>query len=131
MRIGELARRSDVSVDTVRYYERAQLLPAPQRSASGYRHYCERDVARLAFVRSAKVLGFSLAQIRDLQAVVDHRGDMAAVKDAAQTTLDEVESKLTELLHVRETLRALVDSCPGQGQLDRCPILGALDEVSP
>lgn len=131
MKIGELARRSDVSIDTVRYYERAQLLPAPRRSASGYRHYSESDVVRLAFVRSAKVLGFSLAQIRDLQTVVDHRGDMAAVKDAAQTTLEEVERKLAELLQVRETLRALVDSCPGEGQLDSCPILGALDEVSP
>ena len=131
MKIGELARRRAVGVDTVRYYEREGLLPPPQRTASGYRQYQDADVARLRFVRAAKQLGFSLTRIRDLQALVDHEDDMAAVESAASSALDDVEHKLAELLRIRDDLRVLVASCPGQGALDACPILNALDEASP
>jgi DNA-binding transcriptional MerR regulator len=66
MKIGELARRCDVNIDTIRYYERQGLLPLPDRQASGYRHYQIPDIARLQFVRRAKTLGFSLEEIREL-----------------------------------------------------------------
>lgn len=68
MKIGELAHRAEVGIDTVRYYERQGLLPAPERLASGYRRYDQSDVARLRFVRRAKALGFTLIEIRELLA---------------------------------------------------------------
>ena len=129
MKIGELARRAEVNIETVRYYERQSLLPAPQRMASGYRHYDSGDVARLRFVRRAKALGFTLIEIRDLLKLSDHRDDdMAELKAVAGEKLADVESKLNELTRIRDGLKTLVDACPGHGALAQCPILHALVE---
>ena len=84
MKIGTLARQADVAIDTVRYYERQGLLPAPERTQSGYRSYAADDVARLRFIRRAKTLGFTLAEIRELLALSARRDqDMAGMKAAA------------------------------------------------
>lgn len=129
MKIGELAHRTGVGIDTVRYYERQGLLPAPSRQPSGYRHYAHSDVARLRFIRRAKALGFTLVEIRELLALSDHRDDdMAGLKSTAAEKLAEIEAKLAELTRIRDGLRSLVASCPGHGALDRCPILNALAE---
>src|SRR2546428_8659491 len=66
MRIGELAARAGVSVQTVRFYEREKLLPTPERTESGYRVYGDEDLRRLRFIRQAKALGFSLVEIREI-----------------------------------------------------------------
>jgi Zn(II)-responsive transcriptional regulator len=127
MKIGQLAQRAGVGIDTVRYYEREGLLPRAQRLASGYRTYAEQDVKRLRFVRRAKALGFTLPEIRELLDLSAHRDDdMAAMKAAAIGKIADVEAKLAELERVRSGLRALVASCPGHGALGQCPILEAL-----
>lgn len=132
MKIGELARRAEVGIDTLRYYEREGLLPPPRRLASGYRSYDKDDVARLHFIRRAKALGFTLAEIRDLLALSGRReDDMAGMKAAAADKLVDVETKLAELERIREGLQALLASCPGHGALAQCPILHALDEDTP
>lgn len=129
MKIGELARRAAVGIDTVRYYERQGLLPAPQRLASGYRRYDETDVARLRFVRRAKALGFTLVEIRELLALSGRgEADMGGLKAAATEKLADVEAKLAELTRIRDGLRTLVAACPGHGALEQCPILNALAE---
>lgn len=129
MKIGELAHRADVGIDTVRYYERQGLLPPPQRLASGYRRYEPTAVARLRFVRRAKALGFTLAEIRELLALSGRReDDMGGLKAAAAGKLADVEVKLSELTRIRDGLRTLVASCPGHGALEECPILNALAE---
>ena len=129
MQIGQLAKRADVPIDTVRYYERHGILPQAERQASGYRRYGEDDVARLRFVRRAKALGFTLVEIRDLLALSGRRADdMAGLKAAAIEKLADVEHKLEELTRIRDGLQALVASCPGHGPLDHCPILAALAE---
>ena len=128
MQIGQLAQRAGVAIDTVRYYERNGILPQPERQASGYRHYGEDDVARLSFVRRAKALGFTLAEIRELLALSGRRADMAGLKTAATGKLADVEHKIEDLTRIRDGLQALVASCPGHGPLDRCPILAALAE---
>ena len=66
MRIGELARLAGVNIQTVRFYERAGLLPAPPRSTSGYRLYAEKDLHRMLFIQQAKELGFSLKDVREI-----------------------------------------------------------------
>ncbi len=127
MKIGTLARRADVAIDTVRYYERQGLLPAPVRLASGYRDYDDGDVARLRFIRRAKALGFTLAEIGELLALSARRDrDMAGMKSAAQQKLADVDAKLAELQRIRQGLTDLVASCPGHGALEHCPILDAL-----
>ncbi len=66
MQIGELARRAGVNIQTVRFYERKRLLPAPERKPSGYRMYSVEDLHRLLFIRQAKALGFSLDEVREI-----------------------------------------------------------------
>lgn len=128
MKIGEFAQRVGVGIDTVRYYERQGLLPMPTRQLSGYRRFETKDVARLQFVRRAKSLGFTLAEIRELLALLGSRGsDMAGVKAATTQKLADVEAKLAELAHIRDLLQVLLDSCPGRGAVECCPIVNALE----
>lgn len=129
MQIGQLAQGTGVAIDTVRYYERNGILPPPQRQPSGYRRYDDDDIARLRFVRRAKALGFTLAEIRDLLTLSARPADdMAGLKAAAGAKLADVERKLAELARVRDGLRTLIDACPGHGALERCPILASLAE---
>jgi DNA-binding transcriptional MerR regulator len=129
IKIGELAQRSRVGVDTVRFHERQGLLPKAQRLESGYRVYAAGDVQRLGFVRRARALGFTLPEIRDRLSLSDHRhDDMAAMKEVAVGKLADVEARLAELERIRAGLSTLVASCPGHGALADCPILNALTE---
>ena len=127
MRIGQLAARAGVSIDTVRYYERAGLVPPPSRTAAGYRIYPLDTVGRLRFIRRAKDLGFSLEEIRDLLILSDRRDSgVAAVRRIASHRLADVEARLDELTALRDGLKHLVDACPGHGDPDACPILNSL-----
>ena len=131
MKIGELARRAQVPIDTVRYYEREGLIPLPVRRASGYRDYLDSDVDRLRFMRRAKALGFTLQEIRELLGLTAmSSGDMAALHARAQAKLRDVEDRIQSLTRIRDALQGLVTACPGHGSLDRCPILAALSEDS-
>lgn len=125
--IGEVARQSQTSIDTIRYYERAGLLAPPARRASGYRNYDEGVIDRLRFIRRAKALGFTLAEIAELLALsAQADGDMEPMKSAAQAKLALVEDRIRELQRIRSGLQALVEACPGHGALSRCPIASAL-----
>jgi len=129
--IGQLAQRTGVGVDTVRYYERSGLLAPAGRLASGYRRYGEFELRRMRFIRRAKSLGFTLGEIAALLALSDGR-DVRAVKRAAQARLEDVERKLADLDRVRAGLRKLIVACPGHGRAADCPILRALgQEESP
>ena len=129
--IGQLAKRTGVGVDTVRYYERSGLLAPAGRLASGYRRYGDVELRRMRFIRRAKSLGFTLEEIAALLALSDGR-DVRAVKRAAQSRLEDVERKLADLERVRAGLRTLIAACPGHGRAADCPILRALgQEESP
>ncbi|MGH9508389.1 MAG: heavy metal-responsive transcriptional regulator [Terriglobales bacterium] len=109
MQIGELAKRGEVSVQTVRFYERSRLLPEPQRRVSGYRNYAEEDVRRLLFIRQAKALGFSLEEIRTILQMRE-RGLCPCVDviSLAERHLRETERQLRGLERFRSELaRAL------------------------
>ena len=129
MNIGQLARQAGVPIDTVRYYERQQLLPTARRSAGGYRVFDSTDLTRLQFIRRAKALGFRLEEIGELLALSDQRGqDMAQVRDSAVHKLADIEQRIAELQRMHLALTQLVDACPGHGDLQQCPILTALTE---
>lgn len=127
MKIGEVARRVGIPIDTVRYYERNGLLPPPARRASGYRDYHDADIARLHFVLRAKRLGFSLVEIRQLLDLSDARGgDMGSIKGLAAAKLGDIEQRIGQLGRVRDALKTLVEACPGHGDVSQCPIRSAL-----
>ncbi len=129
MKIGALAHRVDVGIDTIRYYEREGVIPPPMRRESGYREYGEGDVSRLRFVRRAKQLGFTLPEIRELlDLTASAADDMSGLNARAQAKLDDVNGRVTELLRVRDALQQLVTACPGHGALEHCPIMAALSE---
>src|SRR5438477_12066347 len=119
--IGKLAVAAEVGIDTVRFYERAGLLNKPQRTPAGYRLYAESDLARLRFIRRAKMLGFSLEEIAELLHLNDGGGRRSAVRAVAEQRLEEIEQKLSELGRMRDTLRQLVQRCHGDGSIAGCP----------
>src|SRR4051812_38999917 len=104
--IGELAKRTGVPIDTVRYYERNGLLAPMTRLASGYRRYGPAEYKRLRFIRRAKALGFSLEDIRGLLSLSEQR-NVAKVKHAAQTKLDDISQRIAELERIRTGLQTL------------------------
>ena len=125
--ISRLAKSSGVGIDTVRYYERNGLLPEPPRRASGYRASREEDVQRLRFIRRAKLLGFSLDEIRGLLDLsAQNEQGVPGVHATAAARLTELDTRIAELQRVRDGLRQLVDACPGHGKPHECPILKAL-----
>lgn len=104
--IGELAREAGVKPDTVRYYERARLLPPPKRTSNGYRTFDEAALRQLRFIRKAQALGFSLEEVRRVLNL--RRGGKetcATVISIAEATLAETESKLRDLEAFRDSLR--------------------------
>jgi len=126
LRIGALAKRSGLGVETIRFYEKKGLLEPSRRTQSGYREYSEADVWRLAFVRRAKDLGFPLAEIRDLLALSEAKGKRRDVKRVAEHRLDQVEDKIADLERMRDALRDLVGRCSGRGSTLGCPIIQTL-----
>ena len=125
--IGQLAKRAGVAIDTVRYYERNQLLVPAGRLASGYRRYGETELKRLRFIRRAKALGFSLEEIRALLSLSDER-NVTKIKRSAEAKLNDIDRRIAELERIGDGLRKLVAACPGHGRAEACPILNALSQ---
>lgn len=126
MTIGELARTAQTKTETIRYYERIGLLPAPARTAGNYRAYAPIHAARLAFIRRARDLGFSIEQVRALLALADQSGQSCvAVDRIARAHLDEVTRKLAQLAALRRELEAMIGQCR-RGTIAECRIIEAL-----
>ncbi|GGE19891.1 MerR family transcriptional regulator [Polymorphobacter glacialis] len=124
--IGDLGRTTGTKVETIRYYERIGLLPAPPRTDGNYRSYGAAELARLSFIRRGRDLGFSLDQVRALLALSDDRQDDCADIDAiARRHLEEVERKLADLTALRRELKGVISSCKG-GAISDCRIIEAL-----
>jgi len=123
MTIGDAARASGVSAKMIRYYESITLIPAPRRSAAGYRYYTERDVHRLRFIRRSRDLGFSVEQMGELLALWENRERASAdVKALALGHVQALEAKIADLQAMVQTLRHLAEHCHGDERPD-CPIL--------
>jgi Cu(I)-responsive transcriptional regulator len=125
--IGDLARATGTKVETIRYYERIGLLPAPARTETGnYRSYSADQLGRLSFVRRSRDLGFTLDQIRALLDLADQRGrDCSAVDAIARGHLAEVERKIADLTAMRRELSDLIGQCK-RGTIADCRIIEAL-----
>ena len=124
--IGDLGRRTETKVQTIRYYESIGILPEPRRTGSGYRIYDEGHVRRLAFVRRARELGFPLEAIRDLLGIADDLGRPCVEVDRiARGHLADVERKLARLRALRSELKSIIQQCHG-GAVADCRIIDAL-----
>jgi Cu(I)-responsive transcriptional regulator len=123
MRIGEAAKRSGVNAKMIRHYEAIGLLPAGLRRANDYRDYGEAEVHELRFIRRARDLGFSLAEIDDLLNLWRDKDRRSAdARALAKRHLADVELRIEALRSIASTLRSLVRACQGDGRPD-CPIL--------
>jgi DNA-binding transcriptional MerR regulator len=127
--IGELAARTGVTAETIRYYEREGVIPPAERRGSGqYRRYAAADAERLRFVRRARDLGFSLDEVRELLdlAAGQRGGPCAEVNRMARAHLAQVDVKLAQLAALRTELGRLVASCDRGGAVANCSLLSAL-----
>lgn len=127
MPIGELSRLSGVNIETIRYYERIKMLPAPQRSASGRRVYGVTELRMLAFVRRSRELGFSLNEIRALLRLgAPGKASCSEVKVIATHHLEDIRAKLADLKKLERLLAKTVARCSGK-KAPNCPVLDILD----
>jgi Hg(II)-responsive transcriptional regulator len=129
--ISQLAAAANVHVETIRYYERRGLLPAPPRRPSGYREYGPGSVAHVRFIKSAQELGFSLVEIENLLALrVNADTSCVAVRKQAETKLEEINQKIQALQRLQQALNQLLAACERGGPRGDCPILEALENYS-
>ena len=126
MNIGRAAERSGVSARMIRHYEGLGLLPKAHRSDAGYRRYGDNDVHALRFIRHARDLGFSVAEIAELLALWhDQHRASADVKRIAQHHVQDLDRRIDDLVAMKRTLERLVHSCHGD-ERSPCPILDEL-----
>jgi MerR family mercuric resistance operon transcriptional regulator len=130
--IGELSRQTGCNVETIRYYERVGLLPRPPRSEARYRLYDTADVRRLAFVRRARELGFTLDEVRALLALsVSDGGDTCAeVRQLAAGHLADVRTRIADLRSLERVLSDAVRRCDA-GEVPGCPLIDSLSTAPP
>jgi len=130
LRIGELAKKTGTSTETLRFYETRDLIAAPRRSESGYRLYTKSDVARVDFIVKSKSLGFSLKEIEELLSLRVERESATCgdVKQVAEAKLLTIERKLMELTQMKNALQKITDACcGGETSATECTILNSLD----
>ena len=125
--IGQLAKRAQVNIDTVRYYEKRRLIPEPPRRQSGYRQYSPDDVARIQFIKRAQELGFALKEIEELLVLrVDPDTTCADVKEQAVAKIADISTKIQTLQRMKKVLTKLATACDARAPTSECPILDAL-----
>ncbi len=127
--IGKLSKRTDVSIDSIRFYERQGLLAAPARTESNYRVYPVEAANRLKFIKKAQKLGFSLSEIQELLDLShDPLASKSDVKEKTVNKIEDIKNRIQDLSRMLKALEQLNESCDGHGSIDECPILKALTE---
>ncbi len=130
MKIGEVARQSEIGIETIRYYEREGLLAEPKRRPSGYRQYDESVVVRLQFIRRTKELGFTLAEIKELLGLrFDADTKCEHVRQRAEAKIADMEQKIRSLQKMKRSLRKLVRECQAKDSIDDCPLMEGIDNA--
>ena len=127
LNIGEAAAASGVSAKSIRHYEESGLIPPANRTFANYRLYSQKDIHTLRFIRSARALGFSIADIGKLLDLWQDQGRKSIeVKKLALTHVAELDQRIAEMERMRDTLRELARNCHGDTRPD-CPILKGLE----
>ncbi len=123
--IGEASRRSGVGIETIRYYEREGIVPAPERAPNNRRLYSANDIGRLRFLRRCRDLGFPLAHAKTLLDLSESRHeDCQSVRKLAESHIENVRTKIGELQRLEAALNELTANC-AVGNV-ACPLLRRL-----
>jgi DNA-binding transcriptional MerR regulator len=124
--IGQLGKAAATKVETIRYYERIKLLPAPHRTAGNYRSYSGEHLRRLTFIRRARELGFSIDDVREFLELATHRDSpCAGVDQIVERHLETTEKKIAALKRLRRELSDTLASCK-RGKIGDCRVVQAL-----
>jgi len=124
--IGQLGQATGTKIETIRYYEKIGLLPAPRRTAGNYRSYAAGHRERLGFIRRARELGFSIDDIRELLKLAAHsERPCDEVDEIVARHLQTTERKIETLKRLRRELRDTLDACKG-GRIAECRVIQAL-----
>jgi MerR family mercuric resistance operon transcriptional regulator/MerR family gold-responsive transcriptional activator of gol and ges genes len=130
LKIGQLAKQVGVNIETIRYYERRNLLGPTSRLPSGYRLYNHETQQRLQFIKNAQALGFTLHEIEELLDLqVSSKAHCGDVQRKAEAKLEHVEAKVRDLQALVRSLRNLIRTCRAGQPTDRCPILQSLGKT--
>lgn len=127
--VGQVASKTGVHIDTIRFYEQKELLPVPKRALNGYRLYEDDTVQQLQFILNAKALGFTLVEIKELLQL-HHQNNMACC-EVLQLTGDKIKTikqRVAQLQRMQTALEALHQTCQQTGTPDYCPIIDALTQ---
>lgn len=125
MTIGRVAKAAGVNVETIRFYQRTNLIPEPAKPMGGVRRYAEGTVLRVNFIKRAQQLGFSLDEIRSLLALEEAQS-CNKTHDLAVSKLAVVEARVTDLNRMRRALKNLIAQCEASNGLITCPIISTL-----
>jgi MerR family mercuric resistance operon transcriptional regulator len=129
--IGALSKQSGVNIETIRYYERIGVMPAPKRTDGGYRMYGPDQMKRLTFIRRGRELGFSLDELRDLLRLVDgHAYTCAEVHELAVDHVAAIRRKIADLRRLQRVMDEMAAQCSGD-RVPECPIIDALFDARP
>ena len=127
--ISQVAKRAEVNIQTIRYYERQGLLAPTPRTEAAYRIFSAESVRRIRFIKRAQELGFSLKEIKDLLSLrIDAHTTQADIRNRTQTKIADVEHKILHLQAIHASLLRMAEDCSGCGPLKDCPILESLDQ---
>lgn len=130
MTIGELAQAAQCTVETIRYYEKEGLLPAPGRTGANYRRYAASHLERLRFVRHCRALDMAHAEIRSLTALLDQpQLDCGAVNVILDEHIDHVRVRIDQLVQLEAQLKSLRNRCRTEATVEDCGILQGLAEM--
>ena len=127
LRTGDLAKQAGVNTQTLRYYERRDLLPDPRKSSAGYRLYNSEAVRRIRFIKKAQYLGFTLDEVAELLSLqVESAESCDEVRENAERKVVEIDAKIRDLRAMKKTLSSLVQACHNREKTAHCPILDSL-----
>lgn len=130
--IGQLAKATSVSVETIRYYERRELLERPERPPSGYRAYPQTYIERIKFIKRAQDLGFTLNEIGELLALSAKQNSTCSdVKQKTEAKLQKIRQKIQELRAMQQALESMSSTCSGDSRpTSDCTILELMSNHS-
>ncbi len=127
--VGQLAKKAEINLETIRYYETINLMPNPKRKESRYRIYDRDDLKRILFIKRAKELGFTLKEIQELLDMkVESKSTCGDVKHLAENKILDIEQKIKDLQKIKNVLKKLVSQCVNEEiTMDECPILDTIE----
>ncbi|MEO6695689.1 MAG: MerR family DNA-binding transcriptional regulator [Ignavibacteria bacterium] len=122
MTIGQLAKLSNVNIDTIRYYEKLKLLPKPKRSKNGYREYNNDYNIKINYILRAKALGFTLREVKE----IFNTNECEDLFELTSEKIKDVESRISNLNNLNKKLKFLLKKCPVTGSIDNCSIMKSI-----